>query len=166
MHFPLIESAIATCGRHIDGLPEDDPDAIEIENRLVSSLVVLLASELEQFIELCFCRRADVSGDPEVTSYVRNTMSRSFRSPDLGKINQTLAFFSRDYRDRFRREVENSPSHAAWDNIMKARHAVVHRQGSMNLTFREFRDAYPMIQDIVDRLLEVLGLEDTEWTSA
>ena len=166
MHFPLIESAIATCGRHIDGLPEDDPDAIEIENRLVSSLVVLLTSELEQFIELCFCQRADVSGDPEVASYVRNTLSRSFRSPDLGKINRMLGFFSGDYRDRFRLEVENSPSHAAWDNIMKARHAVVHRQGSMNLTFREFRDAYPMIQDIVDRLLEVLGLEDTSWTSA
>ena len=107
MHFPLIESAIATCERHMDGLPEDDPHVIEIENHLVSSLVVLLASELE-----------------------------------------------------------NSASHAAWDNIMRARHAVVHKQGSMNLTLREFRDAYPKIQDVTGRLLDVLGLEDTQWTSA
>ena len=161
MHFPLIESAIATCERHMNGLPEDDPHVIEIENHLVSSLVVLLASELEQFIELCFCRRAAGSGDPEVASYVRNTMSRSFRSPDLGKINRTLGFFSSEYRERFWSEVENSASHAAWDNIMRARHAVVHKQGSMNLTLREFRDAYPKIQDVTGRLLDVLGLEST-----
>lgn len=38
--------------------------------------------------------------------------------------------------------IENLLEHAAWDSLMKARHAVEHKKGSLNLTFGELIQKY------------------------
>jgi len=54
--------------------------------------------------------------------------------------------------------IENSPEHAAWDSLMKARHAVVHKQGSLNLTFGELCQKYPLTKSIISKVENVLGV--------
>ena len=53
--------------------------------------------------------------------------------------------------------IENSPEHAAWDSLMKARYAVVHKKGSLNLTFGELIQKYPLTKRVITRVETVLG---------
>ena len=159
MEFPRIDSALETCRKHLASLKEADAAvAIELESYLVGSMTVLIVSEYETFIENAFGQRGDRCGDPHVANYVRSQLARRFRSPDLHKINEVLGFFGQDYREMFFRDVENTPEHAAWDNMIRARHAIVHRQGTMNLTFRELQDSYDRSKAVIAKLLQTLGV--------
>ena len=151
----------AVCEAHLDSLEEELPDRAEIENQLVSSTVLTIVSNYEEYIERRFVERAAMSGDPHVTSYVQSQIASSFRSPDLGKITKTLGQFGGDYQERFTRRVENTEAHACWDNIMRARHAIVHKRGFMNLTFRELKTSYTKSHEILKALIETLGLAES-----
>ena len=159
MDFPRIDSALETCQRHLAALNEtDEALAVELESHIVSALVVLIVSEYEVFIEDAFGKRSDQCGDPHVANYVRSQLAKRFRSPDLSKVTNVLKSFGQDYRESFFTDVENTPEHAAWDNIIRARHAIVHRQGSMNLTFRELTKSYDHTKVVIDKLVLTLGL--------
>jgi hypothetical protein len=159
--FPRIDSALASCEQHLASLDSANPITIEIESGLVSYLVLVIVSEYEQFIETVFVQRANMVGDMHLSNYVRKQLSRKFRSPDLGKINETLGAFGQDYRDAFWSKIENTKPHASWDNIMKARHAVVHKEGTLNLTFRELKESYSETRTIITELIKTLGLAIT-----
>lgn len=157
MDFPRIDSAMETCSLHLTTLAGLNPAVLaELERHLVAALTVLIVSEYEAFIEDSFGRRADRCGDPHVARYVRSQMARRFRSPDLTKVNDVLLLFGRDYRDSFFQEIENTQEHLAWDNIMRARHSIVHGQGAMNLTLRELRVSYARTRTVLERLVATL----------
>lgn len=158
MDFPRIDSALKTCEEHLATLDLGGPITVELESHLVAAMTILIVSEYEDFIEASFVKRADRCGDGHVANYVRSQLARRFRSPDLGKVNDVLGYFGQDYRESFAGAVENTPEHAAWDNIMRARHAVVHKQGSLNLTFRELKQSYEQTRAVIDRLVQTLGV--------
>jgi len=158
MKFLRIDSALETCRRHLASLSETDAAlAAELENHLVAAMTVLIVSEYEIFIEGLFGERGDRCGDTPVARYLRSHLTRQFRSPDLAKINRALAYFGKDYRDGFFIDLQNTREHAAWDNLIRARHYVVHREGNMNLTFRELDESYRRTRSVLERLVEVLG---------
>ena len=160
MDFPRIDSALEACRIHLKVLNEtDEALAVEVETHIVSALVVLIVSEYEVFIEDAFGKRSDQCGDTHVANYVHSQLAKRFRSPDLSKVNDVLKSFGQDYRKSFFTDVENTPEHAAWDNIMRARHAIVHRQGSMNLTFLELTKSYDQTKIVIDKLVRTLGCE-------
>jgi len=158
MHYQRIESAISICENHIDNLDPDDIAQKEVETYIVSGLVTLIVSEYEEYLESTFCLRAEQCGDIFVSNYIKRTLRQKFRSPDLSKINETLKRFDETYRKDFMKEIENSQHHAAWDSILKARHAVVHKKGQLNMTFRELKDAYVLSKNIISNVETVLGV--------
>ena len=158
MPFARIEQALKTCEKHLDSIDQGDPNRPEIESYIVSSMVLLIVSEYEQLIEGLFVQRAEQSKDGAVANFVKTTIAQSFRSPDLGKINQTLKKFDQAYSDSFMGTVENTEFHAAWDNIMTARHAVVHKRGALNLTFLELSKTYPKTKRVLSQLKRALGV--------
>jgi len=158
MFFQRIEAAIKTCENHIKKLDPTNIDDKELETYLVAGLVVLIISEYEEHLESLFVKRADQCGDNHASNYIKITLSQKFRSPDLAKINETLSRFDSTYKNAFQKEIENSASHAAWDSLMKARHAVVHKRGSLNLTFRELKENYPLTKEIIRSVETVLGV--------
>jgi hypothetical protein len=158
MPFTRIDNAIAICKSHLDSMDINDPNLIEIENYVVSALILIIVSEYEDMIERLFGQRAVKCGDNHVSSYVKNTISQKFRSPDLGKITEILSKFGSDYRELFHNNVMNTEAHAAWDNIMKARHAIVHKKGNLNITFRELLTTYPKTILVINELKTVLGI--------
>jgi len=123
-------------------------------------MVVLIVSEYEVLIEDMFAERALQCGDPHVAQYVKSTIAKKFRSPDLGKITSILGQFGGDYRKTFSETILDTEYHAAWDNIMTARHAVVHKNGTLNVTFNELVNSYPKTQFVLFKLRETLGLEN------
>ena len=159
MQYQRIDSAISTCESYISRLDSGDISDKEVETYIVSGLVTLIVSEYEEYLEKAFSLRAEQCGDQHVSNFVKHTISQKFRSPDLGKINNTLKKFDTGYCDEFKSEIENSQHHAAWDSIMKARHAVVHKKGQLNLTFRELKNAYQLTKNIIHNVELVLGIE-------
>jgi len=158
MPFLKIENAINICKSHIDSIDKNAPNLYEIEFYIVSGLILLIVSEYEELIEKLFSERAELCGDIYVSSYVKKAISQKFRSPDLGKITETLSRFGSDYKDLFSDKIINTEAHAAWDNIMKARHAVVHKKGNLNITFLELFLTYPKTILVIDELKTVLGI--------
>ena len=156
-----IENAISCCELHIRITDNGDPKVLEIHSYLVYSVVLIIISEYEVLIERLFAGRANNCGDEHIASYVRKQLNRKFRSPDISKINQTLGDLGQDYLDTFKSAIENTEFHAAWDNIMRARHAIVHKQGTCNLTFNELITSYQKTKQLLTELVKVLGLADT-----
>ena len=158
MTFQRIDNAFAVCEQYLQKIDRSDPSLLEVETYFVSALVVLIVSEYETLIEDYFVKRADQCGDTHVANYIRKTMHERFRSPDIGKITKTLGEFSSDYKKKFTDLIMNSPEHAAWDNLMQARHAVVHKKGSLNLTFRELSESYPKTKKILEEVCNAIGV--------
>jgi hypothetical protein len=158
MFHEKILASINKCYSHLGTLDKSDTSTVELEALLVSSLIILIVSEYEIAIEELFIERAGRCGDSHVIQYVKSNLARKFRSPDLGKINEVLGQFGRDYRASFTTLVINTEYHAAWDNIMTARHAIVHKNGSLNITLGELIETYPKTKVVFDHLKAVLGL--------
>jgi len=159
MGYKKIEAGIKICAERLGELADGGPDASEFESHLVARLVVLIVSEYEELIEGAFVKRAEACGDEAIANYVRSIIARKFRSPDITKITETLAHFGGDYKKSFSEAVLNTEPHAAWDNIMRARHAVVHKSGALNLTLRELKDSYPKTKKVISVLENVLGVQ-------
>ena len=157
MFYQRIENALEICAAHVLSLDPTNIKHKEIETFLVAGLVVLIVSEYEEYLESLFFRRAERCGDTHAANYIKKTLSQKFRSPDLSKINETLNKFDGRYRSSFMDNIENSPEHAAWDSLMKARHAVVHKKGSLNLTFGELIQKYPLTKRVITGVEVVLG---------
>lgn len=153
-----IDNAIEICRLHIRQLDPTNIKDKELETYLVAGLVVLIVSEYEEYLESIFSKRADICGDVHAANYIKKTLSQKFRSPDLSKINETLSRFDGKYKESFFNNIENSPEHAAWDSLMKARHAVVHKKGNLKLTFRELHQKYPLTKTVISQVESVLGI--------
>ena len=158
MYFPHIDDALVVCRRHLSGLDDALPDSVELESLLVSSIVLLIVSHYENHIAEQFAERAARSGDPEVANFVKHHTARRFRNPDIGKITGALGEFGTEYRERFTLRVENTAAHASWDNIIRARHGIVHGRGAANMTLRELETAYRGTHDVLAALRASLGL--------
>jgi hypothetical protein len=115
-------------------------------------------SEYEELIERVFVERAHLCGDTYVANFVKEMVARRFRSPDMGKITEMLGRFGANYRQDFSTRILTTEYHAAWDNIMQARHAVVHKSGSLNITFRELLQTYAKTKVVLAELRSILGL--------
>lgn len=158
MFYQRIENAIDTCNEHVSTLDPTNIKDKELETYLVAGLVVLIVSEYEDHLESVFVKRAEKCGDEHATNYIKKTLSQKFRSPDIGKINETLNRFDSLYKISFLGAVENSPEHAAWDSLLKARHAVVHKKGNLNLTFGELKEKYALTKKIISSVEATLGV--------
>ena len=154
--FNKIENALSKCKEHLHSLDKYDIKDAEVESYLVAGLVLLIASEYEEHIEEIFVKRVEKVGDSQVENYFKWFFSQKFRSPDMSKINETLKRFDVSLKESFWETLENSEAHTAWDAIMKARHAVVHKGGNLNLTFQELNARYPLTKNIIDKLEAVL----------
>ncbi|WP_334029387.1 HEPN domain-containing protein [Alteromonas sp. P256] len=159
MNFNKIDNALNTCSAYIAEMDLTEITNKEVETYLVGGLVVLIVSEYEDYLESAFVKRAEKCGDECAINFIRTMLSRKFRSPDLRKINDTLKSFDSTLRDVFHTDIKDSPEMAAWDSLMKARHAVVHKQGSLNLTFRELKENYAKTKRVIQAVESTLGLE-------
>lgn len=156
MPYHRIEEALRICVEHIQQLDSDSPYLSELEAYLVAGVVLVIVSEYEDYIERLFLKRAEKCGDIAIINYMRTTIAQKFKSPDLGKVTEVLGKLGGNYKDQFSKQVLNTEAHAAWDNIMKARHAVVHKKSNLNITLLELRNSYPKTKDVLSLLETVL----------
>ena len=156
MNVALHQSSIDDSLRAMEFLEQSNFDVLEMKVHVLSGLVLAIVSDYELSIEKLFNDRAAKANDHHFAEFIRQTIHQKFRSPDINKITMTLGRFGDDYRLAFA-SILNTPEHAAWDNLLRARHAIVHRQGILQMTLRDLRDELPRTVAIYARLREVLG---------
>ena len=125
-------------------------------------MVMLIVSHYEEQVQRMFVKRAEKCDDDEVQSLVSALTDRRFRSPDLGKINETLKLLSPAYRDSFQNQIDKKQpqAKAAWESLITARHAIVHKEnsGAVALTWSDLKVAYQESQRVLQALANALGL--------
>jgi hypothetical protein len=122
----------------------------KIKLHYLRSLVLLIVSEYEIAIEKIFVLRAMKCKDIMLINYVKDQMDKKFRSPDLSKITGLLGKFDNSLKLSFQRKIVDTPLHNIWDNLLKARHYIVHQQGSLNITYDELIASYKKSKKIID----------------
>ena len=76
----------------------------------------------------------------------------------FGKPTEDKRLIGDDYKQNFSTAILNTEHHAAWDNIMRARHAVVHKGGTFNITFGELLTTYPKTKVVLAVLKSALDM--------
>lgn len=157
--FSLIDSYINDANLELSLLEKNGIDVSNLKNHYLRSLTMLIVSEYEILIEKIFYSRALKCKDIHVTNFIKNQINRYFRSPDLGKINEILGRFDSSLKTTFEKAVINQPEHAAWDNLLKARHFITHKQGSLNLTYEELIKSLPLTKKVIFEIINSIGLK-------
>ena len=160
--FETIDLQIKESQKEIEFIIEKGIDAEKIKLQYLRSFVLLIVSEYENLLEKIFIHRASLCNDEHVINYVKFQIEKKFRSPDLSKINQTLGFFDNTVKTSFLNTINNTPIHAAWDNIMKARHFIVHKQGSLNITFEELLQSYEETKKVLYEILNLFNINEND----
>jgi len=155
--FDTIDLQISDSKKEIDDYIESGYQYAEkIKHHYSRSLVLLIVSEYEVLIENVFISRASKCNDQILINYIKNQINKKFRSPDIRKINEILKAFDENFYVAFCNKINNTPSHTAWDNLLRARHSIVHKQGSLNLTYEEVVSSYQETKNILIELASLI----------
>lgn len=154
MPFTRIDEAFKSSKEHLKN--SQNPE--ELKDYLVRTLVLVVVAEYEVYIEDLFAKRAQKCNDPHIIAFFKSQISQKFRSPDLHKINEILKKLDPAIQIKFSSTITNTESHTAWDNIMRARHAIVHKAGLLNMTYDELINSYPKTKQVLDELKNTLGI--------
>jgi hypothetical protein len=158
MRFSIIENAISTSESFINSLDSENITHREVQTHIVSGLIMLIISEYELHFESLFNQRANRCGDSYVCNYIKKSLNRNFRSPDIGKINETLLRFDTTYKEILIDYQNTNPQvKSAWDSLMRARHYIVHKQGNQQITFTELKEYYALSKSMIDTVEKILA---------
>src|ERR1035438_3407931 len=109
MRFQHIDAAFEVCRQHKSEAQTAGLDSFqlkEIEHYLLRSLILLIVSQYEGYIEKLFVKRAEKTRDLEIRNFMAEITDKKFRSPDLGKITQMLTMLSKGCCKTFNSQIE------------------------------------------------------------
>jgi hypothetical protein len=153
--FLRIDSAVSAARTHLEAAGAWGTEA---EGFVTAHIVVMSVSEYEDRIERMVVRRAERARDVELTNFVKKRVHQFFRSPDFAKVSEVLKSFSEATHTNFRISVSEQDI-SAWGNLMTARHALVHKRGAFQLTFREVESSLMACSRIMDATASALQLD-------
>lgn len=135
----------------VDAFGKSDP---ELASYLSSYLVVLISGIYEDCIERLFGERVEQLPDLEVRTYVRTTLSQSFRNPSYQRIKETLGKFSQSYAEEFAQRIDRRAMDAL-NSIITNKNKVAHGDLS-NATLGEVSDSYSHSRSTLETIEEIL----------
>ena len=163
MQWSEIDETLEAALAYAKQLDDATVAGIELLNLLAHAIIVRIVSEYEVRLERAFAARGKKCKDIEVLNYISKTVERQLRSPDLSKITKMLSLFSEKYKEQFHELLKDAAIQADWDNLLRARHFVVHRAGNgMNLTLHEMKRVFSQTQKVVGFAIKALELTELE----
>ena len=131
---------------------------------MLRAVILMIISEYEIYLEEVFVLRAAKANNEHLHNFMKWYCDKRFRSPDLGKIRAILKSFGGTYDGDFWKVVEQKQPQfkASWDNLMTARHAIVHGVGVVNLTWRDMETAYSNSRIVIGEIVKAIGLTQAE----
>lgn len=153
------EAALLSCKNHLRTTNMFNTD---VENYLVSYLLTVTYSEIEEKVKIIIERRANKANDRHIVQYIVGHHKTNTGRIKISDITDLLSRFGQDYKSSFTKNVHNSPIHAAWDNIVLSRMKVAHGSGVVELTIPEFESALIGVKSTLIELSKSFSLTDID----
>ena len=121
---------------------------------LAGFLVVYICGIYEEVIETIINDKVNKSNDYEISNYIKESVSNTFRNPDMQNIKKLLGKF----KDGWKSEIAKLPENAqiAVDNIVNIKNSLAHGN-NVTVTLRDviqyYNDSLVVINKIDDMLL-------------
>ena len=165
MIYPRIDNTIEVIRKHIENIGAPD---LEINSYLTSYLVTIIYSEYEARLNILVARRCSLTKDKYLKNFAQalarcgselnqHENGRKAGKIKVGDIAAILKKFGETYRVNFMQQIENTPAHSAWDQIISNRISVAHQQG-LSLTFEELTKSYRESCKVLDSVAAALEL--------
>lgn len=121
---------------------------------LAKFLVVFICGIYEEVIETIINERVERCNDSLIGNYIKKTVDKSFRNPDIHNIKDLLGRFNDDWKS----EVSMLPQEAqtAMDNIIHIKNSLAHGINvslTLNDAIQYYRESIVVINKIDDMLL-------------
>lgn len=146
MKLPRSDAALDTCQRH---LADTGTENTEVEAILVNYLLGAFYAEFEQCVQTAVIARAKAGVDADVDRFVEHAARRLVRHVKISDLTGVLGILSPACRDFFADRVNDTPVHAAWDNIVQHRMDFAHASGSA-MTIGELRVSYERSREVLE----------------
>lgn len=127
---------IDTCEMH---LTESCCKGTEIEYYLTQHILIVFCAEMQNEIYSAVEKKGKVTNRCEIESFLKAASSKILRSVQKTDISQFIGFFGQEVKDKFNAEI-NDKSSTIYNNAVKKRHDVAHKQGSQ-ISFQELKEA-------------------------
>ena len=76
----------------------------------------------------------------------------------IGDLGGILEKFGNPCKTAFCTEVADKPPHQSWDLIVTNRHSIAHPGAQLQITFRDFQEAYRHSQSVLNAFARACGL--------
>ena len=131
------------------------PTASELEKSyLAGFLVVFICGIYEEVIETIVNEKVDRSNDPEISNYIKESLDKTFRNPNMDNIKKLLSRFNTSWKSEIMRLPKDAQT--AIDSIVNNKNSLAHGN-SVLVTLQEavqyYNDSLLVINKIDDMLL-------------
>jgi hypothetical protein len=163
MRFARVDNGIKVCASMLKGAAP-----VELESYLISYLLVITYAEYEEALQkIIQARIARGATDGQLHNFIRSYIKKKSGESRLGRISirdlaVILERFGNPCKTAFCNEITNKQPHHSWDLIVDNRHTIAHPGGQLNVSFREFQDAYRHSQQILNAFARACGLTAKE----
>lgn len=131
------------------------PNVSDLEKSyLAKFLVVFICGIYEEVIETIVNERASKCGDSEISNYIKKSLDKTFRNPDMVNIKGLLGRFNNNWKS----EIDKLPQIAqtAINNIVNDKNSLAHGNNvilTLQDTIQYYNDSLIVINKIDDIIL-------------
>jgi len=152
LSFTDIEHDLMLCKEHLD---KTKTTGTEVESFLTHFLLINICGKYEKEIKRIVSKRANKSGDVELTSFIEETFE-SYKHLNLDDLRgKILRKFSDKYAVAFDKMIRGTVSELRYQSIVSNRHASAHG-GNINMTLDDLvvahKEAKLVLQALHDSL--------------
>ncbi len=158
MRFARIDNSINVC----KGLLKAN-SSVELETYLVSYLLVTTYAEYEEMLQRIIHARVARLTDEQLHRFIKSYLTKKtgesrFGRIGIGDLGGILGKFGTSCKNAFCTEITDKPPHQSWDLIVSNRHSIAHPGSQLQMTFREFQEAYRHSQVVLAAFARACGL--------
>lgn len=123
---------------------------------LAAYISVLISGVVEDCIEFLVVERSQLTGDLELTEFVRNSIDRTFRNPNSGALRDLLATFSQEYKSSYEGHV-GTDSREALGSIIRNRLSLAHSgRSQQDFTLTDVKAYFERVVLIIGVIEDIL----------
>lgn len=135
-----------------DTLSFQNISALE-QSYLAKFLVVFICGIYEEIIETIINERASKCNDSEIVNYIRESVGKDFRNPDMGNIKNLLGRFNNSWKSEIGKLSHNSQT--AIDNIVTYKNSLAHGV-SVSITLQDIVKYYNDSMVVINKIDGIL----------
>lgn len=155
LHAVARTAEVASAIRHVKANLPADP---KLQSFLAIYLAVLASGVYEDVIETLFSSYAAKNGNPQIQNFFRETLNKTFRNPDSGKVKEFLNRVDTDWGAKFDGILRaGGGTTSGMDSIVNNKNQIAHG-GMSSATVADVEKFHAQALAVLDAVEQVMGL--------